>query len=85
MPSKKPMAWAASFCPHMSKAMGPSSEMKHPSNKPMHLNNYLFKFNTGDIKMFCLLGDGKFRACAIRLKANFYADKSEWGLIYMIC
>lgn len=36
IPSKKPIAWVAPFWPHMSKAIGPRSDMKHPSNSPMH-------------------------------------------------
>jgi hypothetical protein len=33
--SKKPMACEAPAGPTMSKAMGPSREMKQPSNRPM--------------------------------------------------
>lgn len=35
IPNKKPIACAASLWPQMSKAMGPRSEIKHPSNNPM--------------------------------------------------
>ncbi|CAB0005314.1 unnamed protein product [Nesidiocoris tenuis] len=34
-PSRNPIAWPAPDCPHRSKAIGPSSEMKHPSNRPI--------------------------------------------------